>query len=103
MESLARNLRFHPSMAAMDVSRETNEPNLDGRRIQGGIVMLVLSRKVGQGFRLGEDIRITVVKTDRNSVRIGIDAPDGISIRRDEIVEIELDQPEHRHPVVGVV
>jgi len=48
--------------------------------------MLVLSRKLGQSFRLGPDVRVTIVKIDRNSVRIGIEAPDEIPIQREEIV-----------------
>lgn len=51
--------------------------------------MLVLSRKIHQSFRLGDDIRITVVKTDRDSVRIGIEAPNGVSVRREEIIVAE--------------
>ena len=47
--------------------------------------MLVLSRKLGQSFHVGEDVRITIVKIDRNSVRIGIHAPDEVSIQREEI------------------
>ena len=47
--------------------------------------MLVLSRKLGQSFHVGEDVRITIVKIDRNSVRIGIFAPDEVSIQREEI------------------
>src|SRR5438094_382686 len=39
--------------------------------------MLVLSRKLGQSFHVGSDVRVTIVKIDRNSVRIGIHAPDG--------------------------
>jgi len=53
--------------------------------------MLVLSRKLGQSFRVGSDVRVTIVKIDRNSVRIGIDAPDDVSVRRQEIV-FELPQ-----------
>jgi len=49
-------------------------------------IMLVLSRKLGQSFRVGPDVRVTVVKIDRNSVRIGIDAPDDVSVQRQEIV-----------------
>ncbi len=48
--------------------------------------MLVLSRKLGQRFEVGQDIRVTIVKIDRNQVRIGIEAPGGLSIRREEIV-----------------
>jgi carbon storage regulator len=47
--------------------------------------MLVLSRKLGQSFRVGPDIRVTVVKIDRNSIRIGIEAPDKVCVQREEI------------------
>ena len=48
--------------------------------------MLVLSRKLGQRFQIGQDVRITIVKIDRNSVRIGIEAPDDVTVYREEIV-----------------
>jgi carbon storage regulator len=48
--------------------------------------MLVLSRKLGQSFHLGPDVRVTIVKIDRNSVRIGIEAPGDVPIQREEIV-----------------
>ena len=47
--------------------------------------MLVLSRKLGQRFQVGADIKVTIVKIDRNSVRIGIEAPDDMKIHREEI------------------
>jgi carbon storage regulator len=47
--------------------------------------MLVLSRKLGQRFQVGSDIKITIVKIDRNSVRIGIEAPDDVKIHREEV------------------
>lgn len=47
--------------------------------------MLVLSRKLGERFQIGPDVTITVVKVDRNTVRIGIDAPRGLTIQREEI------------------
>ena len=54
--------------------------------------MLVLSRKLGQSFRVGKGVRITVVKIDNHSVRIGIDAPEDVSIQRQEIA-FELPEP----------
>ena len=54
--------------------------------------MLVLSRKLGQSFHLGPDVRVTIVKIDRNSVRIGIEAPGEVPIQREEIV-FELPEP----------
>ena len=48
--------------------------------------MLVLSRKPSQSIKIGSDIRITIVRIDRNNVRIGIQAPDGVTIYREEIL-----------------
>ena len=53
--------------------------------------MLVLSRKLGQSFHIGPEVRVTIVKIDRNSIRIGIQAPDDVSVQREEIV-FELPQ-----------
>jgi carbon storage regulator len=54
--------------------------------------MLVLSRKLGQRFQVGGDIKVTIVKIDRNSVRIGIEAPDDVTIHREEIAAAELER-----------
>ena len=53
--------------------------------------MLVLSRKVSQQILVGSDIRITIVKVERNQVRIGIDAPDHVTILRGELLEFDDD------------
>jgi carbon storage regulator len=47
--------------------------------------MLVLSRKLGEAIQIGPDIRITIAKIDSKSVRIGIEAPEHVSIKRQEI------------------
>jgi carbon storage regulator CsrA len=49
--------------------------------------MLVLSRKLSQQIMIGQDIRITVLKIDRNQVRIGIEAPRDVCILRKELGE----------------
>ena len=56
--------------------------------------MLVLSRKIGQGVRVGDDIRITVVKVDRTAGRIGIEAGDDITVRREEILVFDSEELE---------
>lgn len=48
--------------------------------------MLVLSRKLGQSFRVGREVKVTIVKIDRHSVRIGIEAPERIHVQREEVV-----------------
>ena len=48
--------------------------------------MLVLSRKRDDAIRIGDDIRITIVKIERNCVRIGIEAPGTTGIVREELL-----------------
>jgi carbon storage regulator len=48
--------------------------------------MLVLSRKINEKFVIDGNIVVTVVKIDRNQVRIGIEAPGHVRVFREEIV-----------------
>ena len=52
--------------------------------------MLVLSRKPLQSIMIGPDIKITIVKVERNQVRIGIEAPRNVTILRDELAGLEV-------------
>ncbi len=47
--------------------------------------MLVLARKKGQSIMIGKEIRIMVVETGGETVRLGIDAPPHLEIFREEI------------------
>jgi carbon storage regulator len=49
------------------------------------ISMLVLSRKLGEKIVIGDNIVVTVVKIDRNQIRIGIEAPQEVPVYREEI------------------
>ena len=50
--------------------------------------MLVLSRKVNEKIVIDNEIIVTVVKIDRNQVRIGIEAPGQIPVYREEILPV---------------
>lgn len=52
--------------------------------------MLVLKRKPLESFRVGPDVRITILSCDHNRVRIGIVAPDSVRILRDELGEFRF-------------
>lgn len=47
--------------------------------------MLVLTRKVGQQIRIGDDVTVTVVRIQGDKVRLGIDAPAEVVIHREEV------------------
>jgi carbon storage regulator len=48
--------------------------------------MLVLTRRAGERVLIGDDIVITILDTRGDGIRIGIEAPRGVNIQRDEIV-----------------
>lgn len=49
--------------------------------------MLVLTRKPGEGFVIGDDITIKIVEMKGGGVRIGIEAPQDKKIYRQEIYD----------------
>lgn len=49
--------------------------------------MLVLSRKLGESIKIGEDIEITILSTKNDQVKIGIKAPKTLEIFRTELLE----------------
>lgn len=51
--------------------------------------MLVITRKIGEELRIGENIRVTVVETAKDRVKIGIDAPSDVRIIRSELFDTE--------------
>ncbi|TCP21730.1 carbon storage regulator CsrA [Scopulibacillus darangshiensis] len=48
---------------------------------------LVLGRKPGESIIINDDIKITVIKTEDNMLRLSIDAPKDVSIVREELLE----------------
>jgi carbon storage regulator len=56
--------------------------------------MLILTRRVGETFIIGDDIKITVCSVRNGQVRIGIEAPKDVSIHRKEVYErIQREEP----------
>jgi carbon storage regulator len=49
--------------------------------------MLILSRKVGEAIRIGENIEIIVTEISQNRVKIGIKSPKSIPVYREELYQ----------------
>lgn len=49
--------------------------------------MLVLSRRLGESVVIGDDIVVTVLEVKGDVVRVGVDAPRSVQVRRQELLE----------------
>ena len=47
--------------------------------------MLILTRKVNQKLIINDDIEIVILESYKNSVKIGVNAPNNVQIYREEI------------------
>jgi len=55
--------------------------------------MLVLTRKTDERILVGNDIVITVVRVSGNRVCLGIEAPAGVRILREELTPVDAQEP----------
>jgi carbon storage regulator len=60
-------------------------------------IMLVLTREEGQEIYIGKDIVVRVAEIGVGKVRIGITAPDGVEIWREEVFDRVLSQKIKKH------
>ena len=62
--------------------------------------MLVLTRKLGESIRIGDNIVVKIVDLDGRHVKLGIEAPKSISVNREEIYDrIQQENREASTPV----
>ncbi len=49
--------------------------------------MLILTRRIGETFKVGDEVSVTVLGVRGSQIRIGISAPRGIDVYREEIYD----------------
>lgn len=73
------------TLPAQLVSHKPEDWCVPGRLITGVVTMLILTRRVSESLKLGDEITITVLGVKGNQVRIGVDAPREVAVHREEI------------------
>lgn len=56
--------------------------------------MLILTRKPGEGIKIGDSITLKVIEIRGNQVRLGVDAPRNVSVHREEVYQLITEQNE---------
>ena len=62
--------------------------------------MLVLTRRLNQSIKIGDDIEITVIEVRGDQVRLGVSAPRDVTVHRKEVY-LQIQQ-ENRAAAGGV-
>jgi carbon storage regulator len=65
------------------------------------LVVLILTRRVGETLMIGTEVTVTVLSVKGNQVRLGIGAPKDVAVHREEIyarVQAEKDREGRENP-----
>jgi carbon storage regulator len=54
--------------------------------------MLVLTRKAGESIRIGNNVTVSIVRSQGNRILVGIDAPNDMPIVRAELLPVATRQ-----------
>ena len=49
--------------------------------------MVILTRRVGESLRIGDDVSVTVLGIKGSQVRLGVNAPKSVSVHREEVYD----------------
>jgi carbon storage regulator len=88
-----------PSSLRIDI--HSNELSNKPKKLKGVSPMLVLSRKENERLVIDGNIVVTVVRVAGGKVRLGIEAPADVQVKREELLDkpMRLDPP---HPIARV-
>jgi len=49
--------------------------------------MLILTRRINEALRIGDNVSVTVLEIKGNQVRLGVNAPKDVPVHREEIYQ----------------
>ena len=64
--------------------------------------MLILTRRVGEALKIGDEVSVTVLRVKGDQVRLGIEAPKSVAVHREELAErLEREASAARSEIAG--
>jgi carbon storage regulator len=60
--------------------------------------MLILTRRIGESIMVGDEVSFTVLGVRGNQVRLGINAPQHVSVHREEIYHRIQEEKQQNQP-----
>lgn len=64
--------------------------------------MLILTRKLGESIKIGDDITVILLESKGKQIKIGIEAPPDITIYREEIFNLIKEQNIQAAKLAGI-
>ncbi len=64
--------------------------------------MLILTRRVGEMLKIGDNVDVTILSVKGNQVRIGINAPKDVTVHREEIYSRIKEEGKQQQPPSGL-
>jgi carbon storage regulator len=67
--------------------RNTNASRTLRKSNQGACAMLILTRRLGESVKIGEEVTVTVLGVKGGQVRLGFTAPPDVAVHREEVYD----------------
>lgn len=64
--------------------------------------MLILTRRIGESLKIGDNVDVTILGVKGNQVRIGINAPKNVAVHREEIYTRIKEEQSQQQPPLGL-
>ena len=83
---------FHGGANREQFDHPVLEVEIAGGGRESGAIMLILTRKLGESIRIGDDIEITFLEARGRQIKVGVKAPHHVTVHRAEVYDLIREQ-----------